>query len=219
VRATEVTWQTDLLGSAAEPAVDAALAGLTRIALDARTWVDHLPSWVRGADRLMDDLLADRSWHRHEVVMYARLLPEPRLTSWWSLADGAAEPAPVLATVRAALRAHYRRPFDAIGFNLYRDGHDSVAWHGDRIRHVSEDPVVAIVSLGAPRALRLRPRGGGTSRAWRLGGGDLFVMGGACQHEWEHCVPKTGRAVGARLSVTFRHDLAGLDVGSRRKKR
>ena len=30
-------------------------------------------------------------------------------------------------------------------------------------------------------------------------------MGGACQHEWEHTVPKTERPVGPRMSVTIRH--------------
>ncbi len=90
--------------------------------------------------------------------------------------------------------------------NLYRDGNDSVAWHGDRHRHHTTDPVVVLLSLGAPRPLKLRRRGGGPSRSWDLGGGDLFAMGGACQHDWEHCVPKLARAVGPRMSVAFRHD-------------
>ena len=67
---------------------------------------------------------------------------------------------------------------------------DSVAWHGDRHRHLATNPVIAIVSVGAPRPFKLRPRGGGSSVGWQLGNGDLFVMGGACQHEWEHTVPK-----------------------------
>ena len=66
------------------------------------------------------------------------------------------------------------------------------------------NPVIAILSVGAPRPLRLRPRGGGSSLGWPLGNGDLFVMGGACQHEWEHCVPKMRVTHGPRLSITFR---------------
>ena len=103
------------------------------------------------------------------------------------------------------LASRYDEPFDSIGFTLYRDGNDSVAWHGDRHRHVVTNPVVAIVSLGAPRPFRVRPRGGGSSLSWDLGNGDLFVMGGACQHDWEHCVPKTRRPVQPRMSVTIRH--------------
>ena len=88
--------------------------------------------------------------------------------------------------MRLVLAERYDEPFDSIGFNLYRDGHDSVAWHGDRHANVVTNPVVAIVSLGAPRPFRMRPKGGGRSLSWDLGNGDLFVMGGACQHDWEH---------------------------------
>ncbi|MDQ2797291.1 MAG: alpha-ketoglutarate-dependent dioxygenase AlkB, partial [Actinomycetota bacterium] len=88
---------------------------------------------------------------------------------------------------------------------LYRDGRDSVAWHGDRIgRGSTHDTMVAIIILGAPRALALRPAGGGTSRRYELGHGDLVVMGGSCQRTWEHAVPKTARTVGPRISVQFR---------------
>ena len=118
---------------------------------------------------------------------------------------------PILTTARAALSQHYARPFDSIGFNLYRDGHDSVAWHSDRERYELEDPTVAIVSTGQSRAFHVRPRGGGASRSWQLGHGDLFVMGGSCQHDWEHCGPKVAVA-GPRLSIMFRHNLADAVV-------
>ena len=104
-----------------------------------------------------------------------------------------------------ALTDRYRVPFDSLGANLYRDGRDSVAWHGDTIgRGRHEDTLVAIVSLGHPRALLLRPRGGGASHRFVLGHGDLLVMGGSCQRTWEHAVPKTTRAVGPRVSIQFR---------------
>jgi alkylated DNA repair dioxygenase AlkB len=64
--------------------------------------------------------------------------------------------------------------------------------------------MVAIVSLGAPRALLLRPRGGGTALRRNLGHGDLLVMGGNCQRTWEHAVPKAAAAAGPRISVQFR---------------
>ena len=77
------------------------------------------------------------------------------------------------------------------------------------INPLTEQPTVAIVSTGQPRPFHLRPRGGGASRSWQLGHGDLFVMGGSCQHDWEHCVPKIA-AAGPRLSIMFRHNLADL---------
>lgn len=191
----------------AEPSADVEFGGLERVALDDASWVEFVPGWLRGADAVFDELHATLPWRqRHNVRMYDSIVDEPRLTAWWQPERGRPEPLPVLAQVRAMLTERYAKPFDSIGFNLYRTGHDSVAWHGDRHRHSVVDPVVAIVSVGAPRPLRLRPRGGGASVGWDLGNGDLFVMGGACQHDWEHCVPKLRHVAGPRMSITFRHD-------------
>ena len=188
-----------------EVGIDGSFAGIDRIALDHGSWVDHLPGWFRGDDTVFDELHNALAWRqRRGVPMYDSLVDEPRLTSWWRASAGVPEPLRVLADARVALAHHYDLDFDSIGFNLYRDGHDSVAWHGDRHRHTVVDPVVAIVSVGAARPLRLRPRGGGPAHTWNLGRGDLFVMGGACQHDWEHAVPKMSVA-GPRISITYRH--------------
>jgi alkylated DNA repair dioxygenase AlkB len=194
--------QPTLFGSGA-PAVDAEFGGMVRLALDDHSWVDHLPGWLRGDETVFDDLRAVLSWGQRRVTMYDQRLLEPRLTAWWVPGDGP-EPLPILAEVRVLLSRRYGEAFDSIGFNCYRDGHDSVAWHGDRHRHVVDDPIVAILSVGDPRPFRLRPRGGGAATGFHLGRGDLLVMGGACQHAWEHSVPKV-RAAGPRLSITFRH--------------
>ena len=108
---------------------------------------------------------------------------------------------------RLALSSRYGVPFDSAGFNLYRDGQDSVAWHGDRIRKEIEEPIVALLSLGEPRKFLLRPKGGGKSQALHLGRGDLLVTGGKTQRAWEHCVPKVARA-GPRISIAYRYGLA-----------
>ena len=118
-------------------------------------------------------------------------------------------PDPVLALALDALNEHYGdelgEPLCTAGLCLYRDGCDSVAWHGDTLgRSATEDTIVAIVSLGFPRGLLLRPAGGGPALRHELGRGDLFVMGGSCQRTWRHSVPKTARHVGPRLSVQFR---------------
>jgi alkylated DNA repair dioxygenase AlkB len=201
------------------PEVDELFTGLRRVELDAATWIDLLPGWLGGADAVFDELYERLPWRqRRNVKMYDSFVDEPRLTAWWTEAGADVEPLPILARIRTVLSDHYDRRFDSIGFNLYRDGADSVAWHGDRHRHMVADPIVAIVSVGVPRPLKLRPRGGGSSHSWDLGSGDLFVMGGSCQHDWEHCVPKIRHAAGPRMSITFRHD-AGWDddkVTSRR---
>ena len=204
------------LFDAGAPGVDRHFAGLRRSWLDGTSWVDHCPGWLTGSDAMFDALVHRLAWRQREVVMFQRKLPEPRLTAWWSCADGGPEPHPVLGEARHALTQRYAEPFDSIGFNLYRDGRDSVAWHSDRERFAHEDPVVVIVSTGAARPFRVRPRaGGGRSRTWQLGHGDLLVMGGACQHDWQHCVPKLAHTTGPRLSIMFRHHLA--DLGPRHR--
>jgi alkylated DNA repair dioxygenase AlkB len=118
-------------------------------------------------------------------------------------------PHPILTEALSALNTHYGpelgEPFRTLGLCYYRDGRDSVAWHGDRIgRGATQDTMVAILSVGEARPLLLRPRGGGPTTRHALGHGDLIVMGGSCQRTWEHAVPKTTKAVGPRISIQFR---------------
>ncbi|SDP67649.1 DNA-N1-methyladenine dioxygenase [Klenkia soli] len=182
-------------------------AGVVRHPLAHGAWVDHLPGWVQGSDEVLDVLLGDIGWRADRRQMYDREVEVPRLLRWY--AGGEALPHPLLGQARADLDAHYRselgEPFVSAGMCLYRDGRDSVAWHGDRIgRGRTADTMVAIVSFGSPRALMLRPVGGGASIRFTLGHGDLVVMGGSCQRTWEHCIPKTTKPVGPRVSVQFR---------------
>lgn len=180
-------------------------AGATpvRLHLDARCWVDHARCWVRGADELFARVLAGRKWQQHTRRMWEKEVLEPRLTSHWSAAEGTPLAPEEAAAMRAALCERYGVVFDSVGFNLYRDGRDSVAWHADRIRRELAEPIVALVSLGAPRRFLLRPRGGGKSIRFELGHGDLLVTGGRTQREWEHCVPKVARA-DPRISIALR---------------
>jgi alkylated DNA repair dioxygenase AlkB len=175
-----------------------------RHVLTAGAWVDHLPGWVRGSDLVLETLLGDIGWRAERRKMYDGTVDVPRLLRWY--AAGEVLPHPVLTEARERLTAHYGdEPFETAGMCLYRDGRDSVAWHGDRNGRSSYmDTMVAIVSFGSPRPLMLRPMGGGESIRFPLGHGDLIVMGGSCQRTWEHAIPKTARAVGPRVSVQFR---------------
>lgn len=208
VRATieHVFRQVSLFGSC-DPSFDPDFTSAARSSLGGASWVEYVPGWLDGHEALFDDLL-DRLEFRQRtgVPMYDRLVDEPRLTAWWHESDGASEPLPVLADVRWALADRYGPHFDSIGFNLYRSERDSVAWHADRHRRRVADPVVAILSVGTARPFQMRRNEGGASLTWGLGQGDLLVMGGACQHEWQHAVPKRRRPTGPRLSITFRHD-------------
>ena len=177
-----------------------------RTTLSRGAWVDVLPGWLEGADEVFAELLEHVPWRAERRPMYDNVVDVPRLLHTY----GAGEPLPhpALTEAREALTAHYRdelgEPFVTAGCCYYRDGHDSVAWHGDTIgRGRDQDTMVAIVSLGSPRKLQLRPRGGHIEVSHALGHGDLIVMGGSCQRTWEHAVPKVAHA-GPRISVQFR---------------
>lgn len=188
------------------PALARLDVGVRRTELADGAWVDVRPGWLQGSVEVFDALHSCVPWRAEERRMYDATVAVPRLLAMYLRGDRL--PHPLLDDARAALSEHYRAVlpggFETAGLCLYRDGSDSVAWHGDRIgRGATHDTLVAIVSLGAPRPLLLRPRGGGESRKFVLGSGDLVVMGGSCQRTWEHAVPKVP-GVGPRISVQFR---------------
>ncbi|QGF24869.1 alpha-ketoglutarate-dependent dioxygenase AlkB [Raineyella fluvialis] len=181
--------------------------GVRRVPLRDGAWIDLRPGWLSGAEELFNALLPAVPWRAERRVMYDAVVDVPRLTRFYG--GGEDLPHRAIAECRDALSAHCRaelgEEFVSVGMCLYRDGRDSVAWHGDRVgRSRTEDTMVAILSLGATRPLMLRPRGGGRSLSLPLGAGDLVVMGGSCQRTWEHCIPKTRRTMEPRISVQFR---------------
>ena len=180
---------------------------VTRRTLTAGAWVDVRPGWMTGSDDLFTTLAETVPWNAERRQMYDRVVDVPRLVRFYC--EDEPLPDPLLVTARDSLSRHYRpelgEEFATSGLCFYRDGADSVAWHGDDTgRSRTEDTMVAILSLGASRPLLLRPRGGGHSIRYPLGHGDLLVMGGSCQRTWEHCVPKSARPLGPRISVQFR---------------
>lgn len=169
--------------------------------LDDRCWVDEVTGWLGGQQELYDRLARADIWHRAERPMYGQMVREPRLSAGVRSRDPRA-PA-ILRRMSTRLAAMYGVDMGALWLNWYRSGDDAVAWHADRIGRNRLDPPVAIVSLGSQRRFLLRPKGGGASIGFAPAGGDLLVMGGACQHRWEHSVPRSRRS-GPRISVTFR---------------
>jgi alkylated DNA repair dioxygenase AlkB len=199
--------QESLLDVGDEPVLGPLGGSVRRTTLARGAWVDLRPGWLTGSGAVFGRLLQEVPWRAEKRHMYDRVVAVPRLLCFYG--EDALLPDPVLTAVREELNAHYGpelgEPFRTAGLCLYRDGRDSVAWHGDTIgRGKTEDTIVAIVSLGTPRPLMLRPRGGGTSLRFEVGHGDLLVMGGSCQRTWEHAVPKTSQPVGPRISVQFR---------------
>jgi alkylated DNA repair dioxygenase AlkB len=178
-----------------------------RTLLSSEAWVDIRRGWLQGGFELFDRLVAMSGWRAERRQMYDSVVDVPRLLRMYR--TGEHVPWEELRQARTRLSDHYRNelgePFTSTGMCLYRNGQDSVAWHGDTIgRGATVDTIVAIVSLGASRSFALRPRGGGPSLRFCLDHGDLIVMGGSCQRTWEHALPKTARTVGPRISIQFR---------------
>ena len=194
-----LTWQPSLLGGSS-PDFDAAFGHAERREIGSGAWLEVVSGWVQGGDALFETLLQGAPWASHERHMYDRTVVEPRLTTrLWS------DPPPPLPAMAEALSERFGVDLSAISANLYRDGRDSVAWHGDRFGRKRAEAIVAILSLGSPRRFLLRPKGGGRSLRLEPASGDLLVLGGTCQRTWEHSVPKCSQA-GPRISVMFREE-------------
>ena len=192
--------QLPLFGAQDEPHVDPAFTGIMRVTLARGAWIDVARGWLRGHERIFELLRARVAWRSESRVMYERTVEVPRV---YAVLDEPDALHPVLERMRAALDARYATRFARLSVALYRDGRDSVAWHGDHVARRMREAVVATVSVGAPRRLLLRPAGGGRSIALSLGWGDLLVMGGSCQRTWQHAVPKVARA-DPRIAIMFR---------------
>jgi alkylated DNA repair dioxygenase AlkB len=189
------------------PSLEPLAGRVVRHELTVGAWVDVLPGWMQGSDEVFETLLGI-DWRADRRQMYDNVVDVPRLLRWYGGDEQL--PHPALTEAKARLSAHYAaelgEEFVTAGMCLYRDGRDSVAWHGDTLgRSARHDTMVAILSLGSPRQLSLRPRAGGhDTLRFPLGHGDLIVMGGSCQRTWEHAILKTAKPVGPRISVQFR---------------
>ena len=202
-----VELQTSLFDTSAVPSVGDLGRSVRRRHLSHGAWVDVRPGWVTGSEDLFARLVSDVPWYAERRTMWDNVVDVPRLLRFYG--EHEPLPDPLLVTAREALDEHYRdelgERFATAGMCFYRDGRDSVAWHGDTHgRSSTSDTMVAILSLGEARRLSLRPRTGGPSMSFPVGHGDLLVMGGSCQRTWEHAVLKTARPVGPRISIQFR---------------
>lgn len=206
------TIQPSLFARAGPPRIDPRFSWVSRIVLSRGAWIDYSVGWLDGHEELLEALVTGTRWCHQRRRMYERIVNVPRLLARLP-EDGPGHP--VIGEMVAALSARYRLCLDQVSLALYRDGRDSVAWHGDRMGPLRNGTVIAIVSLGAPRRFLLRPAGGGRSLAFDLGRGDLLAMGGTCQRTWEHTVPKVARAE-PRMSIQFREAVPTQEAGPAR---
>lgn len=172
------------------------------IALDGSSWIEHIPAWFSQPDALLLELIESAPWLQRDRWMYTRTVIEPRLTA--DFPDVNKVPHSALGDIVAALAEHYGVGYRSLWVNLYRDHHDSTAWHGDNIGRVQAESIVPVLTLGASRRFLIRPtEGGGPTWTFRPASGDLIVMGGRAQRDWRHAVPKESSASAPRISINF----------------
>ena len=180
-------------------------APMVQLVDDPQGGIRYWPSFVDEitAQTWFEALRDGARWTTQRRPMYDRIVDVPRLLAWYRLDEAPADLpfARMLERVQAAAPA----PYNAVGMNLYRDGHDSVAMHNDKLHSIVPGLPITLVSLGAPRRMLIRAKQGRReSIAVELAPGSLLSMSHASQLTHEHGIPKTKRAAGPRMSVVFR---------------
>jgi alkylated DNA repair dioxygenase AlkB len=197
--------QADLFSIPASLAIDATFATAKRTVLDEHSWIEVVPGWISGADILFEQLAAAVPWRQHYRRLFEQTFREPRLTAEYRNVQAA--PNKTLVDTAAVLSAHYRVGYDSLWLNFYRDGNDSTGWHRDRFSCRRPECIVPVLTLGSMRRFLLKPRAGGASVAFSPRSGDLIVMGGRCQEDWVHAVPKLPGLLEPRISVNFQSSM------------
>ena len=193
-----ITYTDDLFAPAMHQLVDDAQVGI-------RYWPDVIDPAT--AQRWFDLLHTRAAWTHLQRPMYDRIVDVPRLLANYAV-DALPDDLP-LAQLLACVQARAPAPYTRIGMNLYRDGHDSVAMHGDKLHTVAAGHPITLVSLGAPRRMLIRAREGRRETlAVDLAPGSVLSMSHASQSTHERGIPKTRRAQGPRISAVFRVRLA-----------
>ena len=187
-----------------------------RIDLSPASWLDLEPTFLAPAEAegVFERVRGELLWEQREIVLFGRRIPQPRLIAWggappYRYSGQTLEPRPLTPAVAALVERVSTVagvPFNHVLANRYRDGHDSMGMHADDERELGPAPVVATLSLGAARRLVLAPRRAtaGQRRGLTLESGSLLVMGGACQAEFRHGLPRDPAVQAERISLTFR---------------
>jgi alkylated DNA repair dioxygenase AlkB len=179
------------------------LSGTERTWLDRTSWVDVGRGWLADADEVLEVLLRDVQWKQGTMWRYDHAYVEPRLSGF--VKPGIHAPHPAITRVHKALRRDYGVELAGTSLVLYRDGSDSMGAHRDDDMRWTEETLIAIVSVGARRPWTLAPRGDKTATVdIAPGHGDVLVMGGRCQADWLHGVPKAPGTKDPRVSLQWR---------------
>lgn len=165
------------------------------------------------ADSILHELISTNSWEQQQLLMYGKIVEEPRLSTWHSngqtytysgRARNAQPWSPTLLALREKCEEHTQHTFNGVLLNFYRDGNDHLGWHSDDELVNGPEPLIASISLGAERRFDMRHRQTGETVSAMLSHGSLLVMSGLSQKCWEHRIPKMLRLAESRVNLTFR---------------
>ena len=154
-------------------------------------------------------------WQQDDIKVFGKVYQQPRLTAMYgsvnksySYSNIVMRPRPFtqeLMAIKKKLESVVAVDFNACLLNRYRDGKDSNGWHSDDEKELGQNPIIASISLGQERPFKLRHK---KNKALRhkiiLENGSLLLMKGKTQHFWQHQIPKTSKAIGERINLTFR---------------
>jgi alkylated DNA repair dioxygenase AlkB len=176
---------------------------------------------------LLARLWRELDWSQREITVFGRRVMQPRLVAWYgdsgalySYSGLTLQPLPwhpLLLDLRLRIERHTGQQYNAVLANAYRNGDDSMGWHADNEKELGPRPVIASLSLGAPRRFLLRPArrrpgleadvmGGVDTGSFgiTLENGSLLLMHAGCQQRYQHALPRTRRAAGLRINLTYR---------------
>ncbi|MEX1058227.1 MAG: alpha-ketoglutarate-dependent dioxygenase AlkB, partial [Natronospirillum sp.] len=168
------------------------------------------------ANQLYQCCLDELPWQQESITLFGRRHLQPRLQVWmgdqgvsYRYSGAVFQPAPWHPAVHALaeqLSLDLRQPFNSVLCNFYQHGQHRMGWHSDDEPELGENPIIASVSLGDPRRFLLRRKKNHRDKIeYALGHGTLLVMTGSTQRDWQHSVPKSARAVGQRINLTYRY--------------
>ncbi len=199
-----------------------------RRALNDGAWLDLRPAWLDAceAERAFELLRTELRWEQREIILFGKAVLQPRLIAWagalpYRYSGQTLEPRPATLFTRELLERVIQTTgssFNHVLINRYRNGEDSMGMHSDSEPELGRDPVVATLSLGATRSFQLggrvpippasaTPPTRAQTLRFELTSGSLLTMGGTCQRDYRHGIPKTKKPIGERISLTFRQIL------------
>lgn len=179
--------------------------------------LDYLPSFFNQDESvgLLDALKSTIKWKQETFSIFGKTIDVPRLSAWYG-DDGKAysysgktyHPHPwndVLMTIRDRVNAAAGVDFNSVLLNWYRHGNDSMGWHADDEPELGQNPVIASISFGQSRRFDIRLKADHkVKHSIMLENGSLLLMKGDMQQHWQHQIPKSARATGERINLTFR---------------